>query len=79
MEVSPKTFGLSKSILPIEIPFGLSKTCGSSNFFVLCSEFLKSILSFEMTNQTYIYIYINIVDLRRDVTERNKKNRVIKP
>ena len=77
MEVSPKTFGLSKSILPIEIPFGLSKTCGSSNSFVLCSEFLKSILSFEMTNQTYIYI--NIVDLRRDVTERNKKNRVIKP
>ena len=45
MKVSPSTFGFSKAILPIEIPFESSKTWGSSSSF----ESLKSILSFEMT------------------------------
>ena len=47
MEVSPKTFGLSKSILPIEIPFVSGDTKISSNSF----GSLKSILPFEMTSR----------------------------
>ena len=43
MEVSPKTFGISKSILPIEIPFGSSKTLKHQILYITSPYFLFEI------------------------------------